>query len=140
MSIKQKAIEWLVLILAVFVAANIVPGLGYLNLQSLVVAALVLSLLNTFIKPMFLLLSLPFIVLTMGLFLIIINTLLLMLTAVLVKGFYVEGFWNALGGAIVISIISSLLSFSVSKKTTSTPPPSSNSPRIDKKDDDVIDI
>lgn len=97
------------LALAVWIAAAIVPGIRYDDAQSLLVAALVLSVLNTFVKPALNVLSLPFIVLTLGLFLLVVNALVLMATAWLVPGFHVAGFWPAVGGSLVISIVSFLL-------------------------------
>jgi len=101
-------IRWIVLALAVWVAAAIVPGIRYDDGQSLLIAALVLSVLNTFVKPVLSILSLPFILLSLGLFLLVVNALLLMATAWLVKGFHVAGFWPAVGGSLVISVVSFL--------------------------------
>lgn len=97
------------LALAVWVAAAIVPGIRYDDGQSLLIAALVLSVLNTFVKPALSILSLPFIVLTLGLFLLVTNAIMLMATAWLVPGFHVAGFWPAVGGSLVISIVSFFL-------------------------------
>ncbi|MCC6143390.1 MAG: phage holin family protein [Candidatus Hydrogenedentes bacterium] len=101
--------RWIVLALAVWVAAAIVPGIQYDDGQSLLVAALVLSVLNTFVKPALHVLSLPFIVMTLGLFLLVVNALVLMATAWLVPGFHVAGFWPAVGGSLVISVVSFFL-------------------------------
>jgi putative membrane protein len=65
--------------------------------------------LNTLIRPLLYLLSLPLIVISLGLFLVVINALLLQLTAALVKGFTVSGFWASFWGALVISVVSALL-------------------------------
>lgn len=102
-------IRWIVLALAVWVAAAIVPGIRYDDGQSLFIAALVLSILNTFVKPVLRILSLPFILLTLGLFLLVVNALVLMATAWLVTGFHVAGFWPAVAGSLVISVVSFLL-------------------------------
>jgi len=104
--IGPAIIRWLILTLAVWVAAHIVPGIEYEMWQSLLIASLVLGILNVFAKPLLTLVSLPFIVVTLGLFLILINALLLKLTAWLVTGFHVQSFWSALGGGVVISIVS----------------------------------
>jgi putative membrane protein len=106
---KSAILRWIVLALAVWVAAAMVPGIHYDNWPSLLIAALVLSILNTFVKPALKILSLPFIFVTLGLFLLVINALVLMLTAWLVPGFYVSGFWSAAGGSLVISIVSFFL-------------------------------
>lgn len=70
---KSGIFRWIVLALAVWIAAAIVPGIRYDDGQSLVLAALVLSVLNTFVKPVLNVLSLPFIVLTLGLFLLVVR-------------------------------------------------------------------
>jgi putative membrane protein len=74
-----------------------------------VAAVLVLTLLNLLLRPILLILTLPLIVLSLGLFLVVVNALLLELTAYVVKGFTVTGFWPAVGGALVISIVTSIL-------------------------------
>lgn len=105
MSIRNTIIRWLILTLAVWVA-TIVPGIDYSDWQSLLIAALVLSILNTFVKPLLMLLGAPLILVTLGFFLLLINALLLKLTAWFVPGFHVASFWSALGGSVVISIVS----------------------------------
>jgi len=109
---KTGLFRWLVLTVAVWIAANIVHGIRYDDKSSLLIAALVLGILNAFVRPILRLLSLPFIILSFGLFLLVINALLLMLTARLVEGFHVDGFWPAAGGSVVISIISMFLGYS----------------------------
>lgn len=99
-------VRWLILTLAVWVAAHLVPGITYDHWRSLLVAALVLGMLNVFVKPILLLISLPLIFCTFGLFLILINALLLKATAWLVPGLHVTSFWSALGGSLVISVVS----------------------------------
>lgn len=95
--------------IAVFLAVTIVPGIEAETLAAGIAAVLVLTILNLILRPILLVLTLPLIVLSLGLFLVILNALLLELTAYLVKGFTVSGFWPAVGGALVISIVSSLL-------------------------------
>lgn len=102
-------VRWLLLTLSVWVATFIVPGIGYDDWQSLVVAALVLGILNSVLRPLLILLSLPFVVVTFGLFLVVINAFLLVLTGYLVKGFHVASFWSALGAAVIISVVSLVL-------------------------------
>lgn len=108
---KMILMRWLILTLAVWVAASIVPGITYNGWQGLLIASLVLSVLNTFVRPMLNLLSLPFIILTFGLFLLVTNAVLLILTGWLVKDFDVAGFWPAVGGSLVISIVSMFLGY-----------------------------
>lgn len=95
--------------IAVFLAVATVPGIETDGFGSGVAAVLVLTILNLIIRPVLFVLTLPLIVLSLGLFLVILNALLLELTAYLVKGFSVSGFWPAVGGALVISIVTSLL-------------------------------
>ncbi len=106
---KNALLRWFVLALAVWVAAVIVPGIHYDHGQSILIAALVLGILNTFMKPVLRILSLPFIFVTLGFFLLVINAILLLLTAWLVPGFHVAGFWAAVFGSLVISIVSMVL-------------------------------
>lgn len=100
--------RWLITTIAVWAAVEIVPGVEYDRWQSLVVAALVLGALNTFVKPLIAFLSLPLIIVTFGLFLILINALLLQWTAALVPGFSVDGWSPALLASMIISIVSLL--------------------------------
>ena len=94
---------------AVFLAVTIVPGIESSTFTAGVAAVLVLTLLNAVIRPILYLISFPLIVLSLGLFLVVINALLLQLTAYFVKGFTVSGFWASVGGALVISIVTSVL-------------------------------
>lgn len=96
---------------AVFLAVAIVPGIEADTLGAGVAAVFVLTILNLLLRPILLVLAFPLILLTLGLFLVVLNALLLELTAYLVKGFTVSGFWPAVGGAVVISVVSSLLNF-----------------------------
>jgi putative membrane protein len=95
--------------IAVFLAVATVPGLEADSLGAGLAAVLVLTLLNLLLRPILFLLTLPLIVLSLGLFLVVLNALLLELTAYVVKGFTVSGFWPAVGGALVISIVTTLL-------------------------------
>lgn len=99
-------IRWLVTTLAVFVAAHIVPGVGYGGWGPLVGASLLLGILNAIVRPVLLLLSLPFIIVTMGIFILILNALLFWLVSALVPGFTIAGFWSAFFGAVVVSLVS----------------------------------
>lgn len=96
--------------IAVFLAVATVPGIEARDMAAGVAAVLVLTILNLLIRPILLILTLPLIVLSLGLFLVVVNALLLELTAYLVKGFTVSGFWPAVGGALVISVVTSILS------------------------------
>lgn len=95
--------------IAVFLAVAIVPGIEASTLTAGVAAVLVLTFLNLILRPILLILTLPLIVLSLGLFLVVVNALLLEFTAYLVKDFTVSGFWPAVWGALVISIVTSIL-------------------------------
>ena len=96
--------RWFILTIAVWVATRLVPGVDFDRPQDLLFAALVLGILNAFVKPLLRLISLPFIILTFGIFLLVINALLLGLTAWLVPGFHVAGFWPAVWASLVVSL------------------------------------
>ncbi len=103
-------IRWLVTTVAVLVAAHLIPGISYDGWGALLGGSLLLGIINAFVRPVLLLLSLPFIIVTMGLFIFVINGLLLMLVSKIVPAFHVGGFWSAFFGAIVISLVSWILS------------------------------
>jgi len=101
--------HWLVMTLALGVTAYLVPGIEVVSLGALIVAALVLGFLNAVLRPILVLLTLPFTVLTLGLFYLVINAIVFALASVLVPGFVVTGFGSALIGAILVSLISWLM-------------------------------
>lgn len=107
--LKNFVLRWLICTAAVLVAEHIVSGISYDSWIDLLVATLLLGLLNYFIKPLLMLLSLPLLIFTLGLFTLIINAGLLLLVSKLVSGFHVNGFWSAFWGALVISIVTILL-------------------------------
>ena len=102
--------------LAVLLASQIVPGIEVKGLASGTVAVIILSLLNATIRPILYLLSAPFIIVTLGLFMVLINAFLLMLASWLVKGFIVAGFWPAVGGALIVSLVSVIANLWVSEQ------------------------
>jgi putative membrane protein len=103
--------RWVITTLAVafLVASRMVDGIRYDNLEALLLATLSLSLLNLFIRPVLLLLSLPLLLLTLGLFTWVINAGLLLFVGRLISGFHVDDFGSAMWGALVISVISVVL-------------------------------
>lgn len=102
--------------LAVLLASQVIPGLEVRGLAPGIVAVLLLSFLNSIVRPVLYLLSAPFILVTLGLFMVLINAFLLFLVSWLVKGFVVTGFWPAVGGALLISFVSVLANFCVSEQ------------------------
>jgi putative membrane protein len=101
---------WILNAVALLVVAYILPGISVASFGSALIAALVLGLLNMLVKPVLILLTLPITIVTLGLFLIVLNALLFWLAGSILRGFQVGGFWWAVGGAILYSIISGLLS------------------------------
>jgi putative membrane protein len=92
--------------LAIWLATEIVPGIEAPGVTTVVVAALVLGLVNAIVRPVLLVLTLPLTLVTLGLFLFVLNALCLWLTSVVVPGFVVRGFWPAFGGALIVSALS----------------------------------
>lgn len=99
-------IQWVLFAGAMLFTAWLVPGISFTGFMPAMFAAFVMGLVNIFIRPILLLLTLPLNILTLGLFTLIINALMLLLIAKLVDGFTVHGFWAAFFGSIVLSILS----------------------------------
>lgn len=95
--------------LSLWVVSELVSGIGFADGKSLVVAALVLGLANAIVRPALVLLTLPLTVVTLGLFLLVLNALMLLLVAALVPGFHVASFGSAFLGGILLSIVSSVI-------------------------------
>ena len=94
---------------AILLAGYLLPGIHVSTFWTALLVALVLSFLNLFLKPLMVILTIPFTILSFGLFLLVINALIIMIAGAWVKGFVVDGFWWALIFSILLSIISSLL-------------------------------
>lgn len=103
-------IVWIVNSLALLAVPYLMRSVQVDSLGTALVAALVLGLVNTLVRPALVLLTLPVTVLTLGLFIFVINGLMFWAVAHLVSGFHVAGFWSAVGGAFLYSIISWALS------------------------------
>lgn len=139
---KDFLIRWAVTTVSVLVAANIVSGVTYDSAGALLVAALLLGVANAVLKPVLLLLTLPFVLLTFGSFILVINALCFWFVGWLVKGFSVEGFWSAFFGALIVSAVSFLLNALVWKegrprlfvRTPRPPPPGGEIIDIEKLD------
>ena len=95
--------------LALLVVDTMFQNIWFDNQQATIVAAVVLALVNTYLRPLVVILTLPINILTLGLFTLVINALMLKLVSWVIPAFHVEGFWTAIGGALVISIVSCLL-------------------------------
>jgi putative membrane protein len=97
-------IRWLLLAAALLLVANLYPGVSVASFGTAMLAAFVLGLLNTLVRPLLVLLTLPVTLLTLGLFLFVINALMFWGAAELLPGFYVAGFWAALIGSVIYSL------------------------------------
>ncbi len=132
--LKKFIASWIINTLAVAIASSIVPGIHYARFLDLLVASLLLGVLNSVLKPILMLVALPLLVFTLGLFMFVINALLLFLVGSIVKGFHVNSFWAAFWGALIISIVSVVLnSLTGSGKTRvqirrGNPPPRDQGP------------
>jgi putative membrane protein len=108
--IKQFVFRWAVTTIAVMVASSVIHGIRYDTVAALIGASLLLGIINAFVRPFLLILSAPVILITLGLFILVLNGLLLLLVPKVVIGFHVDSFGSAFWGAIVISVISWILS------------------------------
>ena len=100
-------IHWIVSAIAIGIAAYLIPGVLVTPVGALVLAV-VLGIINILIRPLILLLTLPINVLTLGLFSLVINALLIMLAGMIVPGFTVDGFWSAFFFAIVLALVNAV--------------------------------
>jgi len=101
-------VRWLVITVAILIASTIVPGIRVESLTSAIVAAAILGVINTFLRPVLLILTLPLTILTLGIFTFVLNAFMLLLVAYFVEGFEIDGFWWAFLGALIISIVSGI--------------------------------
>jgi putative membrane protein len=106
---------WLINALALIAVAYLMSSISVSSFGSALIAALVLGLVNAVIRPVLVLLTLPVTVLTLGLFILVINALLFWFVGSVLAGFHVHGFWGALLGSILFSVVSWLLSALVLK-------------------------
>jgi putative membrane protein len=107
---RHFVFRWAITTVAVMVASSIIHGIRYDSVASLIGAALLLGIFNAFLRPILLILSAPLILLTLGLFILVVNGLMLLIVPSIVIGFHVDTFASAFWGAIVISIVSWILS------------------------------
>jgi putative membrane protein len=96
--------------IGLWLASQIVGGVGFSSTETLIAAALLLGIVNAFVRPVIVILTLPITLLTLGLFLLVINALMILLVAWFLPGFMVAGFWSAVGAAIVVSLTSWVMS------------------------------
>lgn len=102
-------LHWATTAVSLWVASHLFKGIRFGSTGALVVSALLLGLANAVVRPLLVLLTMPLTLLTFGLFLLVINALMLLLVAKLVNGFKVDGFWTALWASLFISLLSLVL-------------------------------
>ncbi len=107
---RHFVVRWFVTSVAVLITSAVIPGIRYDSIGALLGAALLLGILNAFVRPVLLLLTAPLILLTMGLFILVVNALMLRFVPSFVPGFHVETFGSAFWGAILIGLISWIFS------------------------------
>jgi putative membrane protein len=132
---KGLLIRFTITGIAVLLASQIVPGIIMETPEAGLATIVLLALLNALVRPVLYLLSIPLIILSLGLFMVIINALLLELVAALVSGFVVETFWAAFWGALIISLVSSIINLMISEQgkveiVVRRPRPTNEPPRI----------
>lgn len=103
--------RWAVLTMAILAAAHVIPGIFVRDFPSALAAAALLGVLNVLLRPVLLLLTLPFNILTLGLFTFVVNAFLLMMVSGVISGFAVQGFGTAVLGSVVISVVGLLFNF-----------------------------
>jgi putative membrane protein len=144
--VLQRLLRIAIIALGVAIATRIVPGIHCADAFALFLVALLLSFFNVILKPLLVIFTLPFIFVTMGFGLIVINALLFLCAGRLVQGFQVTGFWPAVGGAIVVSLTNLVVTRLLRgpRQPRATPPangtPFHRPPPRREKPDDVIDI
>ena len=105
----QFLITWILTSVSLLITAYLIPGITIASLNVAIVAAVVLGLINAIVKPILILFTLPLTILSFGLFLLVINAISLAMVAYFTPGFQVNGFFDALFGSIVLSLVSGFL-------------------------------
>ena len=105
----QFLLTWLATAISLWVTAYLVPGLAISGFTAAAVGAIVLGLVNAIVKPLLILFTLPLTILTLGLFLLVVNAIALGLVGYFTPGFDVDGFFPAVFGSIVLSLVSGFL-------------------------------
>ena len=99
-------VQFLVTCLALWLAAQVVPGVGFTDTPSLLLAAILLGVANAIVRPILTIVTFPLTIITFGLFLLVVNAAVIGLVAMLLGGFVVDGLWAGIGAAIVTGIVS----------------------------------
>ena len=111
---RELVIRWLILTAAIMVASCLLEGITAKGVFPVLGAAAILGILNAFLRPVLLILTLPFNILSLGLFTFVINALMLKMASAVIPGFDVHGFWTAVFGSLVITLVSWLLNSFIS--------------------------
>lgn len=106
-------IRTLIIMLGLFIASSVVPGVAISGFGNFLLAALLLGLVNAVIRPIAFILTLPITIVTLGVFLLVLNAAMFGLVAAFIEGFRVSGFWAALFGALIVSITGTIASWYV---------------------------
>ena len=109
-------LKWLITSVSIFIVANVFKLIYLENLGVLILAALVLGILNVFVRPLLLILTLPINIVSLGLFTLVINAFLLYAVAGMVSGFEIIGFWRALLAAILVSIVNAMINILIHRE------------------------
>jgi putative membrane protein len=115
-SLSPFLFQWAVSAFCLWVSSYVFSGVRFADIGSLVVAALLLGVVNALVKPLLIVLTLPLTFVTLGGFLLVINALMVLLVAWLVRGFTVSGFWTALFASVFISVLSFLLTATLDQR------------------------
>ncbi len=119
--IRRLAVTWVFNTVALFVATWLLSGLSYgSDWWALLVAGLVFTLVNTFLKPVLMILSIPFIIVTLGIFYLLINVFMLYLTHWIVPQFTIASFWWAVLAAIIVSTVNMILNSFIGRPSSTT--------------------
>lgn len=121
-TLNSFAFDWILTALSLWIASHVFRGIRFGSSGAVIIAALLLGFANALVRPVLILLTLPLTLVTLGFFLLVINALMILLVAKLVKGFKVTGFWTAFFASIFVSLLSMVLA-SILGDAFGTPPP-----------------
>jgi len=105
MDFRKLLQQWVLLMIGVLLASHLIGGIHYESFGALIAVVLILSFLNLVLRPALIFLALPFVVVTMGFGILVINAFLFLFVGKVVPGFHVDGFWSAFWGAVVVSFV-----------------------------------
>lgn len=106
-------IRWLILTIAILILPHLISGVRVEGFGTALAAAAILAVLNAIVRPVLIILTLPLTIVTLGLFILIINALLFELAGFFVSGLHIDSFWSALFGSLIVSIVSWIMNFAI---------------------------